>query len=122
MRLLITAFLIITATQVNAFTETFYCLIQNFAGADEEKVHNYSNFNRFTMKIERENNTSDFGSVKFSNTHPMNFNVDFYGYNSGLILSDGSMSLVFYLQTGQLFQSFTTPKHAAALAARCKKS
>jgi hypothetical protein len=122
MRIIIAVFFILTATQINAFSETFYCLIQNFAGADENKVHNYSNFNRFTMNIERENNNSDFGRLKFSNTHPMNFNVDFYGYNSGLIVSEGSMSLVFYLQTGQLFQSFTTLKHAAALSAKCKKS
>ena len=55
MRIIIAVFFILTATQINAFTETFYCLIQNFAGADENKVHNYSNFNRFTMNIEREN-------------------------------------------------------------------
>ena len=88
MRILLTTFLLISATQAHALTDTFYCLIQNFAGADDEKVHNYSNFNRFTMNIEREATTSDVGVIKFSGTHPMNFNVDFYGYESGLLFNE----------------------------------
>ena len=112
---------VISATQAHALADTFYCLIQNFAGADDQKVHNYSNFNRFTMNIEREASTSDFGVIKFSGTHPMNFNVDFYGYESGLLFNEGNMAFVFNLKTGQLYQSFTTPKYAAALAAKCKK-
>ena len=67
MRILLTTFLLISATQAHALTDTFYCLIQNFAGADDQKVHNYSNFNRFTMNIEREATTSDVGVIKFSN-------------------------------------------------------
>ena len=121
MRILLTIFLLISSTRVHALTDTFYCLIQNFAGADEQKVHNYSNFNRFTMTVERENVTSDFGIIKLSGTHPMNFNVDFYGYENGLLINEGNMAFFFNLKTGQLYHSFTTSKYAAALAAKCKK-
>ena len=118
-------FLIYSLPAFSEVEDVYYCLIQGFAGASERGSHKYSNFKKFTMKVNRDSSGSNKGFVSFNNDHPHDVSIDIEGINSGWITDDrsnfGSLKFSFYPNDGQLFQSWTSGSDAEALSAKCDK-
>ena len=121
MRLIITLFLIAIGTNLSASETVYYCSMQNFVDAKPNKHSNYE-LMRFKMKINRENASSNDGRVSFSDDHPFDGSFNIWGFNTGYLQSSNSgRSFFFHMDSGQMFQAWTTPSSAAAFSAKCDK-
>ena len=118
MRVIITLFLITFGTNLSAGETVYYCSMQNFVAAEPNKVENYQT-TRFKMKISRDNLSSNTGKISFSNDHPPSGSFKFWSNTEYLRSESPVTTFVFDIDSGQMFQAWTSPNGAVAVSATC---
>ena len=118
MRLLIILCLMIFGTNLSANETVYYCSMQNFIDAKPNKVGNYQR-TRFKMKISRDSPLSNTGKISFSNDHPHSGSFKFWSNTEYLRSESPVTTFVFDIDSGQMFQAWTSPNGAVAVSATC---
>jgi len=118
MRVIITLFLIAIGTNLLASETVYYCSMQNFVDAKPNKVGKYQT-TRFKMKISRDNLLSNTGEISFSNDHPHGASFEFWTQADYLRSKSTVTTFVLDIDSGQMFQAWTSPNGAVAVSAKC---
>ena len=118
MRVIISLILIAIGTNLSASEIVYYCSMQNFVAAKPNKVGNYQT-TRFKIKISRDHPSSNTGKISFSNDHPHSGSFEFWSNADYLRSKSIVTTFLFDINSGQMFQAWTSPNGAVAVSARC---